>query len=308
MIAADQLFTRVRPQYFCGRVAQFPITRIFIAALFMVPYLLFHNRIIGDLLASYGGPLRSLLLYADILLTIGIMLWLYHLYTRWIEKREAHEISLKNILPELSTGYLIAFFLVGSMVLLLTVLGYYRIVEMGALQTVIDALFRFGIGAFLQVLFFRLILFRLGEELLGTWLAWVGTAAVFGIAHAGNENATLWTTAALILGDILLISAFIYTRRLWLVWGLHAGWNFFQDGVFGMPNSGISSFESWITPDIDGPAWITGGAFGIEASLIALIASVAVGLAILSRAVQKGQIVRPLWKRSKNGGQPTAAD
>ena len=307
MIDANLLFTRAQPGSFWGRVLQFPLLRIFVAALFMVPWLLFHNRVIGDLLASYGGPLRALLVYADILLTIGIMLWLYHLYTRWIEKREAHEISLKNSLPELGIGYLISFVLVGGMVLLLVVLGYYRIVEAGALQTVADALFRFGIGAFLQVLFFRLILFRLGEELLGTWLAWVGTAAVFGIAHAGNENATLWTTTALILGDILLLSAFIYTRRLWLVWGMHAGWNFFQDGIFGMPNSGISSFDSWITPSIDGPAWITGGAFGIEASVIALAASVAVGLVILNKAAQKGQFVRPLWRRSRTDALSTPA-
>ncbi len=307
MITADQLFTRAQPRSFWGRVLQFPILRIFIAALFMLPYLLFHNRVIGDLLASYAGPHRSLLLCADILVTLGIMLWLYRLYARWIEKREAHEISLKNSLPELGAGYLISFFLVGGMVLLLVVLGYYSIIETGTLRVVFDSLFRFGIGAFLQVLFFRLILFRLGEELLGTWLAWVGTAAVFGIAHAGNENATLWTTTALILGDILLISAFIYTRRLWLVWGMHAGWNFFQDGIFGMSNSGISSFESWITPNIDGPAWITGGAFGIEASVIALAASVSVGLIILNRAVKRGQIVRPLWKRSRTNAPASPA-
>jgi membrane protease YdiL (CAAX protease family) len=278
--------------------------RVFIAALFMAPYLLFHNNVIGDLLASYTGPARPLLVYADILVTIGIILWLYSLYVRWIEKRKAHELSLRGSLPELGTGYFISFCLVGGMVLLLAVLGYYRIAETDTLQVVADALFRFGIGAFLQVLFFRLILFRLVEELLGTWLSWVLTAAVFGIAHAGNENATLWTTTALILGDILLISAFIYTRRLWLVWGIHAGWNFFQDGIFGMPNSGISSFESWITPQIDGPAWITGGAFGIEASLIVVAVSAAVGLFILNKAVSKGQIVRPLWKRA---GVETAA-
>jgi len=51
-------------------------------------------------------------------------------------------------------------------------------------------------GAFLQVLFFRLVLFRLAEELAGTWLAWVGTAAVFGEAF-GIEASVIALAASM---------------------------------------------------------------------------------------------------------------
>ena len=76
-------------------------------------------------------------------------------------------------------------------------------------------------------------------------------------------------------------------------------WNFFQDGIFGMPNSGITEFPSWIVSEISGAKWITGGSFGIEASYIAIFMSLLVGLIIFKGAIQKNQIVKPLWVRKK---------
>ena len=119
----------------------------------------------------------------------------------------------------------------------------------------------------------------------------------FGIVHLGNPDAGIWSVVALIIGDVLLMSAYILTRRIWLVWGIHFAWNFFQDGVFGMPNSGVTKFESWIQPAIQGPEWITGGSFGIEMSWIALFLSVVLGIFILLKAVKEGQVVDPLWTK-----------
>lgn len=299
MYSPESLFSQAGPDRLMGRILQFPLTRIVIAALFLVPYLILHNRIVADWLAAYREPLRIVLVYADALLSIGILFGIYHLYTRWVEKRKAHELSFRNSLLEIGAGFLVSALLVGFMVSLCSIFGFYRIVQVNESRILLDALFRFGIGSFIQVLFFRLIVFRLAEELLGTWLAVVGTAVLFGIAHAGNENATLWTTIALILGDLLLLGAFIYTRRLWLVWGIHWGWNFCQDGVFGLPNSGISSFDSWLDSTLQGPEWLTGGAFGIEASLVVVALSVLIGAVFLKRAGDSRRLVLPLWARAR---------
>jgi hypothetical protein len=64
-----------------------------------------------------------------------------------------------------------------------------------------------------------------------------------------------------------------------------------------MPNSGVTELPSWIQPIIQGPEWITGGAFGIETSIIATFLSVLLGLVLLKTAMEKKQIVRPSWKR-----------
>jgi membrane protease YdiL (CAAX protease family) len=296
-IKSEQLFTAVHPQSVLGRIIQFPITRILIAALFIVPFLLFHNNVIADLIASSSGLLHSLLVNADAVVSIVVFMLLYSLYVRFVEKRKAYEISREKSILEFGWGILISFVLVGFMVLLMSLLGYYRVIQVDSPRIIIDSLFFFGMGAFLQVLAFRVVLFRLFEELLGSWLAFVLVAAIFGVAHTQNPNSDLWSILALIMTDILLVAAFIYTRRIWLVWGIHMSWNFFQDGIFGMPNSGITEFQSWIQPAISGPEWITGGSFGIEASVIALCLSLGVALVMLKMSINTNQIISPVWKR-----------
>ena len=295
----EQLFSKARPKSLAGKITRFPLVRIIVVALFILPYLLIRNNFLADLVASSSGVFHIAFVIADAAVSLFVMLFLYRLYSRWIEKRKAVEISGHKSLQELGSGILISFGLVGIMVLLMVLLGYYRIERIDSPDILIDTFVFFGMGAFVQVLAFRLVLYRLTEELLGSWLAFAFIAIIFGAVHLGNPDAGLWSTISLILGDVLLFAAFIYTRRIWLVWGIHWGWNFFQDGVFGMPNSGITELPSWIQPIIQGPGWITGGVFGIETSVISVFLSLVVGLIILKAAIEKNQIVLPIWNRTE---------
>jgi membrane protease YdiL (CAAX protease family) len=297
-VSSEQLFSKARPSGLADKIIQFPLVRILVVVLFILPYLLVRNNFLADFVASSSGALHFVFVVVDAALSLFIMFLLYGLYAKWIEKRDAVEVSRSRSLTELGSGFLVSFGLVGFMVLLMVLLGYYRIDQTASPEILIDAFVFFGVGAFIQVLAFRLVLFRLTEELLGSWLAFALIAVIFGIVHLRNPEAGVWSTVSLILGDVLLFAAFIYTRRIWLVWGLHWGWNFFQDGVFGMPNSGVTELVSWIQPVIQGPEWITGGSFGIETSYIAFFLSFVVGLVILKMAVDKKQIVSPIWRRT----------
>lgn len=299
IVRKEQLFSNARPKSLAGKIIQFPLVRIIVVALFVLPYLLIRNNFLADLVASSSGVMHIVLVIADAAVSLFALFLLYRLYARWIEKREAVEIAGSKSLSEWGTGILISFGLVGFMVLLMVILGYYRIDRIDSPSMLLEAFVFFGMGAFVQVLVFRLVLYRLTEELLGSWLAFVLIAIIFSIFHLGNPDAGVWSTVSLILGDVLLFAAFLYTRRIWLVWGVHWGWNFFQDGVFGMPNSGVTDLISWIQPVIKGPKWVTGGGFGIETSVIAFFLSLAIGLVVLKMAVNKNQIVLPLWKRTK---------
>lgn len=297
IVQKEQLFSNAWPQSLLSKIIQFPLVRIFVVAAFIVPYLLIRNNFLADLVASSSGVLHIVFVIADAVVSLLAMFLLYRLYVRWIEKRKAVEIGRSKSLLEWGFGMLISFGLVGIMVLLMVILGYYRVDQIDSPTILAEAFVFFGMGAFIQVLAFRLVLYRLTEELLGSWLAFALIATVFGVFHLGNPDAGLWSTVSLILGDILLFAAFIFTRRIWLVWGIHWGWNFFQDGVFGMPNSGVTEFISWIQPIVQGPEWITGGRFGIETSFIATFLSVVVGIVILKKAMDRKQILLPLWKR-----------
>lgn len=148
---------------------------------------------------------------------------------------------------------------------------------------------------FVEEVIFRGLIFRLSEELLGTWFALAGSALFFGLAHAGNPGATLASSVAIALeAGILLGAAFLLTRRLWLVTSLHAAWNFTQGGIFGVAVSG-NQIRGLLQGQLSGPEWISGGSFGAEASVVAVIVCLTAGVLLLVRASRNGQIVRPRW-------------
>jgi uncharacterized protein len=72
--------------------------------------------------------------------------------------------------------------------------------------------------------------------------------------------------------------AYMKTRHLWITFGLHLTWNWFQGAFFGLPVSGLKQLTpSPLLHSIDqGPTWLTGGNYGIEGGIscsIALIVS-----------------------------------
>lgn len=114
-------------------------------------------------------------------------------------------------------------------------------------------------------------------------------ALLFALAHWGNPGMSgatrIWATVNIALAAILLGLAYLRTGSLALPIGIHLGWNWTQGTLFGFGVSGTSE-AGWWTPIFHGrPTYLTGGAFGLEASLpCALIC----GAAILLLARWKG--------------------
>lgn len=119
---------------------------------------------------------------------------------------------------------------------------------------------------------FRGIIFRCLDERYGIWLALAVSSLLFGFAHIFQFNATLWSSIAIAIeAGLLLGAAYKYTGSLWLPIGIHWAWNFTQGNVFGFPVSGGSEDESIFKSVVEGPEWLTGGAFGPEASVITVV-------------------------------------
>jgi membrane protease YdiL (CAAX protease family) len=250
-----------------------------------------------ELIKSLGEPYYTLLRYLRDVIFFILFLLAYRSYTKYVERRKAIEFNTKGLVPEFGLGFILSMGIVCLMVSLMAFSGYYRINSFNPLTALADRTVVYFMGSFTEELVFRVILFKLVEEFAGSWTGIIVQGLVFGFAHIGNENATVWTSLSLVISDTILFGAtYMLTRRIWLVWGLHFSWNFFQEGIFGMPNSGYQR-PGLINPVIDGPEWVTGGKFGIEASVIIILIWFVIGLIILKKAIERNQLVIPAWKR-----------
>jgi len=211
-----------------------------------------------------------------------IALLAYWLHVRLVERRPCTELTLGRLPTDLVGGLAIALFVIGSSVGVAAVAGSFRILAWqglgrGVAMTACSALF---VGTIEEILM-RGLLFRCVESVAGRWVSLLATSCLFGLLHLGNANASVMGAMGTGAMGLLLGTGYLATRRLWLPMALHAGWNFALAGLAGSHNSGTTQDGLFVTA-IDGSRWLTGGAFGLEASLetIALALFCAGGLLI----------------------------
>ncbi|MCS6884451.1 MAG: CPBP family intramembrane glutamic endopeptidase [Acidobacteriota bacterium] len=95
----------------------------------------------------------------------------------------------------------------------------------------------------------------------------------FALVHTDNPCHTLFANINTLLAGLWLCAAYFKTNNLWLATGLHLGWNFALASVFGINVSGIDAFSqsSFLAAKYNGQQLLTGGCYGIEASLPATV-------------------------------------
>ena len=84
-------------------------------------------------------------------------------------------------------------------------------------------------------LVFRGYMLPMGLRQLPGWAAVVGTSIIFAVMHIG---AGVVGTLNIVLYAVFACLVVIQQGSLWLICGFHAGWNYFQGNVFGVPVSG----------------------------------------------------------------------
>ena len=145
-------------------------------------------------------------------------------------------------------------------------------------------LLTFTLVAFWEESLFRGFVFQRLLDGLGVWPTQALLALFFALAHWSNpgmHGATkLWASLGIALAAVLLGLAYLRTRSLALPIGIHLGWNWCQGSVLGFGVSGNSQ-RGWVQPLFHGRAeWISGGAFGPEASVFGSVA-VVLGIVLL---------------------------
>jgi uncharacterized protein len=280
------------------RVLSFPLVQIVVAIVFIaVPFAIVSAPF--NLFVT-NKPLRRV----GALLLAAVVLGAYWAYVRIIEKRAVTELSGTRAARELALGLAFGALLFSVTIGILLALGVYQITGNNGGLIVFASVPAFILTGVLEETVIRGVVFRILEKSLGSWLALGVSAAIFGILHLLNPGATLLNAAAIsIEAGVLLAAAFMLTRRLWLCIGIHIAWNFTQGGIFSVAVSGGQS-KGLLQSRMVGPDWLTGGQFGAEASVVALLVCAAAGIALLTLAMKKGYVVRPFWAGAST--KPTA--
>jgi len=118
------------------------------------------------------------------------------------------------------------------------------------------------------------------------------TGILFGLMHGGNPGANWQGLLYTAIGGTLMALLVLRSGSLWLLIGYHFGWNASSSSLFGLELSGLDIGSGVFASTLSGPDWLTGGSYGFEASLPAVVFEVLV-LSIALRFV---------WTTSRNSG------
>jgi hypothetical protein len=221
-----------------------------------------------------------------------IALCVYVILIRLVEARRATELALKPAIPELAGGLLLGLLMFGAVMAILIGAGLYEIRVNGPAPAWRAAGLAIQAGV-VEELIIRGVILRLLWRAFGPLVAFAVSAALFGAGHVANPASTLFAVICIAIEAGIMLGAFYaLTGRLWVSIGVHMGWNFTQGYVFGAAVSGsdIGPALARSTASTGHPGWATGGLFGPEASLPALLVCTAVGASALFLAWKMGRL------------------
>ena len=256
-----------------GRVVRFPVVWLLVGL----------GTVGAASTLSLGGPVLGLVCAA-------VAVVVYKLVMRYVARRETPEIARRRAVPYLLFGVMIGLVFIGASILaVMTEFSFSR--SPGNALSIVANMAAVSLGAAVtEELLFRGLALQALEKMFGSWIALAITALLFGLLHLANPGATLWSSIAIAIeAGVLLGAAFLWRRNIWLVVGLHFAWNT-AVGLLGIPVSGHPADGLLITRPT-GPELLTGGGFGLEASIVPVIVSLLLAIPMLIAAGRSGTLV-----------------
>ena len=219
-------------------------------------------------------------------LLAAVLVWFaYRFYVRRIEKRQPAELAMPGMARELGRGLLLGAGLVFLTFVVLAALGVYQFSGVNALSLMLLLpLAELVLVGMAEEMMFRGILFGVTARALGSKAAIVISSLVFALAHLPNAGFSLLAIIAIAAYGVLQAALYMQTRRLWVCIGTHVGWNYCVSQVFSSTVSGHAATDGLLRGELAGNAMLTGGAFGVEASLVTVLLIGAVAAYVLRLA------------------------
>lgn len=272
------------------KILHFPITNILIGIIICfsllvgiqnfvskpILYNIFENKNIAD-------PIVHCI--SVIVLLTGYY-WLFKFY----DKREISELSIKHLPKEMFGGFAIGFLTISLTILILFLFNYYEVFSISTENYSLKLFGALVVAALIEDLFIRGIIIRKCEIWLGTNLSII-IGMLFETWHIFNDNANLLSFFYDLIWGFTLAMLFIYTKRIWLPFFFHLGWNFAQP-FYGSNLTGLDDMGSIIQSKFIGPEIFTGGAVGVENSIFTMTSLLLIGVTLYYLAKKEGKIIK----------------
>ncbi len=181
-----------------------------------------------------------------------------------------------NWLRQFLVGIMIGAALMIFPAIILTVLGlvHWQVNDI-SFATIISGFTVFIYVALVEELLFRGFIFQRFIESFGQWPAQLIIAGMFLLTHFDNPGMVgiikLLASLNIFFASILFGLAFIKTRSLAMPIGIHFMANWVQGSLLGFGVSGNNELGLLNPQFLLAPEWLTGGTFGLEASILGLI-------------------------------------
>lgn len=133
-----------------------------------------------------------------------------------------------------------------------------------------DAVF-FALAALAEEIAFRGYGFQRFARSVGPLGASLGYAAFYAIVQALNPGSNRASIAVSVALGLVLSTAYLRTKALWLSWGLNFGWKASRALLFGLAVSGVNNHSPVVQGNPMGPFWLTGGGYGLDGSWLVFV-------------------------------------
>lgn len=229
----------------------------------------------------------------------ALVLGSYWLFYSKYEKRKIAELSSKSFGKHLLSGIVIGSGLQVLTILIIYLFADFEVVAVNPVNTLIIPFTVAFTVAILEEVLIRGIIFRIAEEKLGSVIAIIISCVIFAGLHLVNPHVTAVSILCIIAVGVLLAAAYMYYKSLWVPIAIHFAWNFSQNGIFGAITSGNEKTSSLLTSKISGPEILTGGGFGPEGSIQAVLLCTISAAIILWQVYKKHKTVMPYTESQK---------
>ena len=124
------------------------------------------------------------------------------------------------------------------------------------------------------------------------WVAVAVNGVLFGFLHIFNPGADVIPIVGIVVCGVSYSLLRWYSGNIWIAMGIHTGWNFTQNFLFGLPNSGLVSEASVFHLDAANAmsSWVYDWDFGVEGGIPALFIDGLIAVVIIIMACRNGRI------------------